>query len=265
MRNPYPSDISQEQFEKIKPVLESAKKKTKPRTIELYEVFCAILYVLKTGGQWRMLPHDFPVWQTVYSYFRSWNKIGTKDSESLLEVILNQLIVEHRVSDGRAEETSFLILDSQSVKNTDTAENKGYDAGKKVSGIKRHLAVDTEGLPHMIHITTAETSDRDGAIEGFINSSSFFPNVVNVLVDGAYTGEDFAHKIKQFIGSEVEVAKRNELHTFEVIPQRWIVERSFGWLEKCRRLWKNCERQLNTSLHMVILAFIYLILRRNLE
>jgi len=230
MRNPYQSDITQEQFEKIRPLLESAKKRTKPRIIDLYEVFCAILYILKTGSQWRMLPHDFPIWQSVYSYFRQWKKKETETSDSLLETILNQLVVEDRLSEGREEETSFLLLDSQSVKNTDTAENKGYDAGKKVSGIKRHIAVDTGGRPHMIYITTADTTDREGAIEGIKNSSSFFANVVNVLVDGGYTGENFANSIKQLIGSEVEVAIRPELHTFEVIPQRWIVERSFGWL-----------------------------------
>lgn len=262
MRNSYPSDISQEQFEKIRPLLESSKKKTKPRRIDLYNVFCAILYIIKTGSQWRMLPHDFPVWQTVYSYFRQWKNKETDTSDTLLETILNQLVVDERLSEYREKETSFLIFDSQSVKNTDTADNKGYDAGKKVSGIKRHLAVDTGGRPHMIYITTADTTDREGAIEGIKNSSSFFPNVVKVLVDGAYRGEPFANSIKQLIGSEVEVALRPELHKFEVIPQRWIVERTFGWLEKCRRLWKNCERQLNTSLHMVVLAFISLLLRR---
>jgi transposase len=262
MINSYPSDITKEQFERIRPLLESSKKRTKPRIIDLYEVFCAVLYILKTGCQWRMLPHDFPVWQTVYSYFRQWKKKETETSDSLLETILNQLVVESRISEGREEEASLLIFDSQSVKNTDTAENKGYDGGKKVSGIKRHIAVDTGGRPHMIHITTADTTDREGAIEGIKNSSSFFPNVINVLVDGAYTGEYFANSIKKLIGSEVEVVKKNELHKFEVIPQRWIVERTFGWLEKCRRLWKNCERQLNTSSQMVVLAFISLLLRR---
>ena len=100
----------------------------------------------------------------------------------------------------------------------------------------RAVVVDTRGLPHMIHITTADITDRNGAIEGLKKSSSFFSNVVNVLVDGAYTGEKFATSIKLLIGAEVEVAKRNELHTFAVIPQRWIVERTFGWLEKCRCL-----------------------------
>ena len=155
-----------------------------------------------------------------------------------------------------------MIVDAQSVKNTDTAENKGYDAGKKVSGIKRHIAVDTQGLPHAIHITTANVTDREGAVAMIGISRENLKNVENVLVDGGYSGEKFSLEIKNIIGATVEVAKRNELHKFVVIPQRWIVERSFGWLEKCRRLWKNCERKINTSLQMVVLAFLVLLLKR---
>jgi transposase len=158
--------------------------------------------------------------------------------------------------------TSFCIVDAQSVKNTDTAENKGYDAGKKVSGIKRHIAVDTQGLPHAIHITTANVTDREGAILMCEIAKDNLVEVQNILVDGGYTGENFANKINQILGATIEVAKRNELHKFTVIPKRWVVERSFSWLEKCRRLWKNCERLINTSLQMVVLAFINLILRR---
>ena len=158
-----------------------------------------------------------------------------------------------RQNNGRKEKTSFIIIDSQSVKNTDTAENKGYDAGKKVSGIKRHIAVDTQGFPHAIHITTAEITDRAGALEAFFLNQTSLSNVQNVLADGGYTGDNFANSVQEILGCTVEIAKRNELHTFAVIPQRWVVERSFGWLEKCRRLWKNCERKLNTSLQMVVL------------
>ena len=153
-------------------------------------------------------------------------------------------------------------MDSQSVKNTDTAENKGYDAGKKISGIKRHVAVDTQGLPHAIHITTADVTDREGAIEMIGCHKNTFCRVKNVLVDGGYSGELFALRVKKISGSKVEVVKRNELHKFVVLPKRWIVERSFGWLEKCRRLWKNCEREMNTSLQMVVLAFLTLLLKR---
>lgn len=148
------------------------------------------------------------------------------------------------------------------MKNTDTAEDKGYDAGKKVSGIKRHLGTDTQGLPHAIHVTTAEVTDRKGAEEAVRNSRKNLSEVEKMLCDGSYTGEKFADEIKGLIGAEVEIAKRNELHTFQVMPKRWVVERSFGWLEKCRRLWKNCERKLNTSLHMVVLCFVSLLLKR---
>ena len=155
-----------------------------------------------------------------------------------------------------------MIIDAQSVKNTDTAEQKGHDAGKKVSGIKRHIAVDTQGLPHAIAVTTAEVTDRKGALEAFTMHKKSLGSVVNVLADGAYTGEAFAEAVREILGASVAIAKRNELHTFAVIPQRWVVERSFAWLEKCRRLWKNCERQLNTSLQFINLAFLALLLRR---
>ncbi len=155
---------------------------------------------------------------------------------------------------GRNVSTSFCIVDAQSVKNTDTAEEKGCDAGKKISGIKRHIAVDTQGLPHAIHITTANVTDRTGALATFEINKENLSEVRNILVNGGYTGENFANSVKDLLGASVQIAKRNELHTFKVIPQRWVVERSFAWLEKCRRLWKNCERKLSSSLQMVVLA-----------
>jgi len=155
-----------------------------------------------------------------------------------------------------------LIVDAQSVKNTDTAQHKGYDAGKKVSGIKRHIAVDTQGLPHAIAVTTAEVTDRKGALEAFTLHKQSLSRVINVLTDSGYTGEPFAQAVKDLLGASVQIAKRNELHRFVVMPQRWVVERSFAWLEKCHRLWKNCERQLNTSLQFVNLAFLVILLKR---
>ncbi len=149
------------------------------------------------------------------------------------------------------------------MKNTDTAGKKGYDAGKKVSGIKRHIAVDTQGLPHAVAVTTAEVTDRNGALEAFERCKDNLKTVENVLVDGGYSGKPFAEAVEKKLGATVEVAKRNELHTFEVMPKRWVVERSFAWLEKSRRLWKNSERKLNTSLQMVHLAFLALLIRRS--
>jgi len=172
------------------------------------------------------------------------------------------MVTDHRLAEGRTSQTSFIILDAQSVKNTETAEQKGYDAGKKVSGIKRHIAVDTQGLPHAIAVTTANISDKAGAKELITDQVENLGNVANVLVDGGYNGKPFAEFVSETIKASVEVAKRSELHTFEVIPKRWVVERSFAWIERCRRLWKNCERKLSTSLAMVLLAFISLLLRR---
>ena len=122
--------------------------------------------------------------------------------------------------------------------------------------------MDVLGLPYAILVTTANVTDRDGAIEMFSQSELGLPTLKKVLCDGGYTGENFASKIEILTGAEVEIAKRSELHKFVVMPKRWIVERTFGWLDKCRRLWKNCERLIETTLNMVKLAFVSVILRR---
>lgn len=153
MRKPYASDVSREKFKEIQPLLQSVRKRTKPTTVDLYEVFCAVLYLLRTGCQWRMLPRDFPPWGTVYSYFAKWSK-PDKDGISVLERELKVQVGAARKREGRNSLPTLLIVDAQSVKNTDTAGFKGYDAGKKVSGIKRHIGVDTQGLPHMVEVTT---------------------------------------------------------------------------------------------------------------
>lgn len=151
------------------------------------------------------------------------------------------------------------------MKNTDTAGSKGYDAGKKVSGIKRHVAVDTQGFPHAIAVTTAEVTDRKGALQALRRCKVNLRRVQSILADSGYTGLPFAHGVQEILGESVtvQIAKRSELHTFKVMPKRWIVERSFAWLEKNRRLWKNCERWLNTSLQFIHLAFLALLLRRS--
>ncbi len=135
---------------------------------------------------------------------------------------------------------------------------------KKVSGVKRHITVDTLGLPHAVAVTTADATDRKGALKAFKRCKSTLGQVKSVLTDSGYTGEPFAQGVRESLGEHVTVqaAKRSELHKFAVIPKRWVVERSFAWLEKNRRLLKNCERLLNTSLQFVHLAFLALLLRR---
>ena len=133
---------------------------------------------------------------------------------------------------------------------------------KKISGIKLHLGVDTNGLPHAFCVTTANCTDRNGALEMIESCKPNLSNLVKVLCDGGYTGENFANAVNVLVSAEVEVAKRNELHKFAVIPKRWVVERTFAWLEKFRRLWKNCERKIHTTLQMTTIAFIALLLKR---
>jgi transposase len=135
-------------------------------------------------------------------------------------------------------------------------------AGKKVSGVKIHVGVDTLGLPHAINVTTANVTDRTGAIQMYETFAPNLVNIVKVLCDGGYTGQPFADAIMKLIGAQVEVAKRNELHSFAVIPKRWVVERTFSWLEHFRRLWKNCERKIVNTLQITTLAFILVLLYR---
>ena len=261
-RTGYPSDVSREQFAAIKPLLENARKRTAPRRVDLYDVFCGVLYVLCNGCPWRALPKDFPDWHTVYSYFAIWRE--EREEGSLLHQALKYTNLEWRIKTGRNGKCSLLIVDAQSVKNASPAGSKGYDAGKKVSGIKRHIAVDSLGLLHAIAITTANVGDRDGILPALERNCTVLDGVRILLADGGYTGRPFAQGVREILGSQVEVqiVKRSDAHTFKVLPKRWIVERSFAWLERCRRLWKNCERKLNTSLQFVNLAFLALLLRR---
>jgi transposase len=193
---PYPSDVSRVQFELIRPLLEGVRKRTKPRTVDLYEVFNAVLYLLKSGCQWRMLPDGFPKWRTVHSYFAKWSA-ADQDGVSVLERALKKSVGEAREKLGRNAMTGFLIVDAQSVKNTDSAEQKGCDAGKKVSGIRRHIAVDTQGLPHTIAVTTAEVTDRNGALAAIDRCKPNLERVESLLVNGGYTGEPFADGVME--------------------------------------------------------------------
>ena len=133
MRKEYPSDISREQFSEIEADLAASRKNTRPRTYDLYDIFCAVLYVLREGCRWRSLPHDFPKWQNVYYHFQIWKAPG-EGGESLIDKVQRKLVEKERMKNGRGEQTTMIIVDSRSVKNAGTAEEKGYDAGKKLPG-----------------------------------------------------------------------------------------------------------------------------------
>jgi transposase len=138
MRSPYPSDVTRDQFEMIKHILEAVRNITRPRIYDLYDIFCAVLYILREGCRWRALPHDYPKWNNVYYHFHFWNAKG-KDGKSLIDTVLDELVLSERIINGRQAEPTMIVLDSKSAKNSFTAEEKGYDGGKKVSGIKYPL------------------------------------------------------------------------------------------------------------------------------
>lgn len=200
----YPSDMSRERFEQICPILEQARKRTKPRSVDLYKVWCAALYLLRTGCQWRALPSDFPKWRTVHSYFARWSEVDD-EGVSLLERALKKSGWRGPRETGRNACSTFLVVDAQSVKNTDTAGRKGYDAGKKVSGIKRHIAADTQGLPHAVAVTTAEVTDRKGALHALERCKPNLRRVRSLLCDSGYTGKPFAQGVRDLLGEEVSV------------------------------------------------------------
>ena len=226
---------------------------------DLREIVNAILYLVKTGCQWRYLPTDFAPWRTVYHYFRLWKKNG------FWEMIHTQLREHVRLTQERKHHASGAIIDSQSVKSTEMSSERGYDAGKKINGRKRHILVDTIGLLLLVTVLPANLQDRDGARQlltsFFSQCQSMRRRVRHIWADGGYAGTLIEWTLKLW-RCTLEIVKRNELHMFKVLPRRWVVERTFGWLGRYRRLNRDYERQAKTGESMVYLAMIRLMLAR---
>jgi putative transposase len=224
--------------------------------VNLREILNALLYLSRTGCQWRMLPHDLPPWETVYAYFKQWRDDGT------WERLNRELRIEVRLSEGKDAEPSAAIVDSQSVKTTETSGVRGYDAGKKINGIKRHLLVDTLGLILVVQVLTADIQDRDGARSLLAKAKGCFPRLQKIWADGGYAGTLIGW-VQDVCAWILEIVKRSDTAKgFEVLPHRWIVERTFGWLNRARRLSKNYERITASSEAMVYLAMLPLMTRR---
>jgi putative transposase len=248
----YPSNVSNSQWQVISKYLDVERS----RKYELREIVNAILYLVKTGCQWRMLPGDFPQWTIVYYYFSVWKQNG------ILEEIHESLIEKIRKQHNKREEPSVGIIDAQSVKSTlVSSQDKGFDAGKKVKGIKRHIIVDTLGLILAVVIQSASVQDRDGAINVIDKLTENWKKIIKIFADSGYRGE-LIETVKNRFKIELEIIKRNELHMFKVLPKRWIVERTFAWIDTNRRNSKNYERLNQTSVAMVHLSAIRIMLNR---
>jgi putative transposase len=258
-RRRYPSDLTDRQWQVVAPLIPDTIPGHFPR--EKYsarEMLNAILYVSKTGCTWRSLPHDFPPWESVYGRFRRWGSSG------VLDKLLRALHVRERERLNRAPEPTLGIVDSQSVKTTENAsmDTVGYDAGKKTKGRKRHVLVDVTGVILAIFISVGSVQDRDGLGPLLQAVASQYTSIQKVLVDGAYTGDAVA-QAAEATGIKVEITKRNEqVKGFAPVRKRWIVERTFGWLNRSRRLSKDYERTIESSEGMVRIAMIGVLARR---
>ncbi|MGI8894367.1 MAG: IS5 family transposase [Casimicrobiaceae bacterium] len=249
----YQSDVTDEEWRVIEPYLPAAGTTGRPRAWPFREIVNGIFYVMRSGCPWRQLPTDLPPWGTVYRWFATWR------DAYLFEKINHALVMADRERAGRHASPSAAIIDSQSVKTTESGGPRGYDAGKKVNGRKRHALVDTDGRGLMLEPHPASIQDRDGGGLLLRASRRIFPFIVRVFADGGYSGELVATATSIIV--EI-VNKYRDQVGFRVLPRRWVVERFFAWIGRNRRLAKDFEATIASARAFLYAASIMQLSRR---
>jgi putative transposase len=253
----YPSDVTDEEWAVIEPLIPpQCPGPGRPREVDMRAVWNGLQYLLRTGCQWEMIPHEYPHHSTIRYYYDLWRWDGTlvRISEALRQQV--------RTQEGRHAQPSAGIIDSQSAKTTEVGGDRGFDGNKKVNGRKRHILVDTLGLLLGVVVHAADIQDRDGARLLLRGIKQRFPDLKHIWADGGYSGDLIAWAQCE-LDIVIEIVKRNDKQCgFVVLPRRWVVERTFAWFGRNRQLSKDYEYSTRSSESMVYLASIQLMARR---